>query len=102
MGIIVSLFFILKTNFQKAIIVVSSEDNYLVKFTKDVSFLHKASLRHALVQIPESTKLVIDGSKASFIDADIIDTVEDFIETAKSKNIEINIVGIKITDKELS
>lgn len=102
MGIVVSLFFILKTNFQKAIIVVSSEDNYLVKFTKDVSFLHKASLRHALVQIPESTKLVIDGSKASFIDADIIDTVEDFIETAKSKNIEINVVGIKITEKELS
>jgi len=101
LGIVVSLFFILKTNFQKAIIVVSSEDNFLVKFTKDVSFMHKAALRNALVQIPESTKLVIDGSKAGFIDADIIDTVEDFIETAKSKHIDLNLVGIKVTEKEL-
>jgi len=102
LGIIVSLFFILKTNFQKAIISVSSEDNYLIKFTKDVSFMHKAALRHALGQVPEETKLVIDGSKAGFIDADILDTVEDFIETAKSKRIEVQLTGIKITEKELS
>jgi len=102
LGIIVAIFFILKTNFQKAIISVSSDDNYLIKFTKDVSFMHKAALRHALGQIPEDTKLVIDGSKAGFIDADILDTVEDFIETAKSKRIEIQLTGIKIIEQELS
>lgn len=101
LGIVVAIFFILKTNFQKAIIVVSNEDNFLLKFTKDVSFLHKASLRQALGKIPSDTRLVIDGVKANFMDADIRETITDFMETAKAKNIEVELTGIKITEKKL-
>ncbi|MEQ1584659.1 MAG: SulP family inorganic anion transporter [Cyclobacteriaceae bacterium] len=101
LGIVVAIFFILKTNFQKAIIVVSSEENFLLKFTKDVSFLHKASLRQALGKIPSDTRVVIDGVKANFMDADILETITDFMETAKAKNIEVELTGIKITAKEL-
>jgi MFS superfamily sulfate permease-like transporter len=100
LGIVVAIFFILKTNFQKAIIVVSNEENFLLKFTKDVSFLHKASLRHALGKIPSDTRVVIDGVKASFMDADILETITDFMETAKAKNIEVELTGIKITEKK--
>jgi len=99
LGIIVGLFFILKTNFQKAVITVHSNENHLIKFSKDVSFMHKASLRNALTQIPKDTNLVIDGTKSHFIDEDIIETLEDFIETAKSKNIEVDLKGIKIKEK---
>lgn len=99
LGIFVALFFILKTNFQKAIIVVSDKDRYLVKFTKDVSFLHKASLRHELGKIPAGTQVVFDGTKAAFVDADVIETISDFIENAKVKNISIDINGITIPQK---
>lgn len=101
LGIIVALFFILKTNFQRAVITVHSEDNYLIKFSKDVSFMHKASLRNALVKVPNDTRVVIDGTKAHFIDEDIKETIEDFIESAKSKNIEVDLTGIKITEKTI-
>lgn len=100
-GIIVALFFILKTNFQQAIVSVSSEDNHLIKFSKDVSFMHKASLRHALSDIPENTQLVIDGTKSHFIDEDIIETIEDFIVSAKSKHIQVDVVGIKLKERSL-
>lgn len=95
LGIVVALIFILKTNFQKAIILVSETDKYLIKFTKDVTFLNKATLREALVQVPNDTQLVIDGSRAGFIDPDILETVRDFTETARSKNIQVDINGIK-------
>lgn len=101
LGIIVSIFFILKTNVQRAIILVSDEGNYLIKFTKEVSFLHKASLRQILRKIPNDTQVVIDASKANFIDADIIETVADFTETAKAKNITIDLNGIKLPVKEI-
>jgi MFS superfamily sulfate permease-like transporter len=101
LGIGVALFFILKSNFQKAIIAVHSEDNYLIKFSKDVSFMHKASLRHELVKVPNDTRLLIDGTKSQFMDADIIETIEDFIETAKIKNIEVEITGIKLKEKSI-
>ena len=100
-GIIVALFFILKTNFQQTIISVSSENNHLIKFSKDVSFMHKASLRHALRDVPENTQLVIDGTKSNFIDEDIIETIEDFIEMAKSKQIAVDVVGIKLKEQTL-
>jgi MFS superfamily sulfate permease-like transporter len=101
LGIVVAVFFILKTNFQRAVIAVHSEDNYLIKFSKDVSFMHKASLRHELVKVPNDTRLLIDGTKSHFIDEDIVETIEDFMETAKTKNIEVEITGIKIKDKTI-
>jgi len=102
MGIVVALFFILKTNFKRAIIAVNSEGNYLIKFSKDVSFMHKASIRQALANVPNDTRLLIDGSKSQFVDEDIIETIEDFIEMAKIKNIEVDVTGIKLKEKSLN
>ncbi len=102
LGIAVALFFILKTNFQRAVIAVHSEDNYLIKFSKDVSFMHKASLRNALANVPNDTRLLIDGKKSHFMDDDIIETIEDFIQIAKIKNIEIEIIGIKTKEKTVN
>jgi MFS superfamily sulfate permease-like transporter len=96
LGILVAIYFILKTNFQKAVILVSSEENYLIRFTKDVSFLHKNALRQALERIPEDTRLVIDGSKAQFMDEDIKEMVLDFTQTAKTKNIDVELKNIHL------
>ena len=90
-GILVSVFFVLKTNFKSAIMVVNDGDNFLLKFTKDVSFLNKASLRKAFENIPNNSSLIIDGSNAQFIDQDIIATVEDFKLSAPTKNIAVEV-----------
>ncbi len=98
-GILVALFFILKANLQRAVIVVNSEGNYLIKFSKDVTFMHKASLRNALLKVPNNTRLLIDGTKSHFMDEDVLETIDDFKETAKIKNIEIEMMGISLKDK---
>lgn len=95
-GILISIFFILKTNFQEALIMVVDQGNYLLMLTKDVSFLNKAALRHKFQQIPANSNLVIDGSQAQFIDNDIKETMHDFIELAKAKNINIETKNIKL------
>jgi len=102
LGIIVALFFILKTNFQKAVIAVHSEGNYLIKFSKDVSFMHKAAIRNALAKVPNETRLVIDGTKSQFVDEDIIETIQDFVVMAKTKNINVEITGIRLKEKSLN
>ncbi len=99
LGILAALFFILKTNFNRAVISVHSDDNYLIKFSKDVSFMHKASIRNALVKVPDDTRLLIDGTKSHFIDEDILETIEDYMEMAKTKNIEVELTGIKLKEK---
>jgi MFS superfamily sulfate permease-like transporter len=90
-GILVSIFFVLKTNFRSAILLVNNNDQYLLRFTKDVSFLHKSSLRNALDSIPGRSTLMIDGSKSQFLDADIVETLQDFIKSSATKKIKVEL-----------
>lgn len=95
-GILVSVLFILKTNFHAAIIMVAHHRNYLIVFTKDVSFLNKSSLRYQLQQVPRDSKLIIDGSKALFIDNDIREAIRDFIQFSTTKNINVELKSITL------
>ncbi len=88
-GILVSVFFILKTNFQEAVIMVGDGKNYLLKFTKNVSFLNKSTIRSKFQLIPDNSTLLIDGSDAHFVDQDVKEAIRDFIETSKTKKIEV-------------
>lgn len=95
LGILVGLFFILKTNFKQAVIMVNDDNNYLIKFTKDVSFLHKAALRENLGKIPRDSQLTVDGSQSQFMDHDILETLIDFQEESKTRNIQVELINIK-------
>jgi MFS superfamily sulfate permease-like transporter len=96
LGIVVALIFILITNFKKAMIVVSDNQKYLIRFTKDVTFLNKAALRQELAKIPNNAQLIIDATHAGFVDGDIVETISDYTETAKSKHITVEIKGLKL------
>ena len=96
-GILVAVFFILRTNFGKAAILVNSGRGYLLKLTKDVSFLNKSTLRNMFHAIPPNARILIDGSQSQFIDYDIMETIADFIESAKSKNISVELKNITLT-----
>ncbi len=95
-GILVSVFFILKTNFQEAVIMVGDGKNYLLKLTKSVSFLNKSTIRSKFQLIPNNSTLLIDGTEAHFVDNDIKEAVRDFIETSKAKNIQVELKHLAV------
>ena len=80
-GILVSLCFILVSNYKTSIMLYRDHDNYLLRFNKDVSFLNKKNIK----------KLLIDSTKSDFVDIDIIEAVDDFIEAAANRGIRITI-----------
>jgi MFS superfamily sulfate permease-like transporter len=88
-GLLVALFFVVKTNFRSAVFFMNDGNNFIIKLTKDVSFLNKSSLRRALEKIPAGASVLVDGSKAEFIDQDIISILEDYKNEAFSKNIHL-------------
>jgi MFS superfamily sulfate permease-like transporter len=90
-GIVVGVVYVLKTNFVEAITFVEHEKNYLLRFNKDVTFLNKAMLRKTFERIPDNTNLIIDGGNSQFIDRDIVETLEDFVLNAPSRNIQVEI-----------
>lgn len=90
-GLVVGLFFVIRTNHHSAMTVVNQEDYYLIRFNKDVSFVNKTELKEKLSTIPPDSTLIIDGKKAVFIDSDIYDVISDFIESAQHRNIKVEL-----------
>ena len=90
-GMIVGFFYVIKTNLHKAVVIVKDENLYLIRFFKDVSFLQKASIQKMLRSIPAGSSVLIDGSSSVFVDNDIVDLVEDFIEKGKTNDIKVTL-----------
>lgn len=90
-GILVALFFVLKMNFRRSIITVHENGNFLIRLTKDVSFLNKALLRKTFNEIPDGSRVIIDGTRPAFIDQDIAETIMDFRESAGTRNIKVEL-----------
>ena len=99
-GMIFGIFFVIRTNYQKSVSVTELDGMFLVKLQKDVSFLNKAPLMKRLAEIPNGSEVVLNASRARFIDHDIQEVLNDFIETSNDKNITVTIEGFNYKLKE--
>ncbi|MDF2157986.1 SulP family inorganic anion transporter [Algoriphagus sp. CAU 1675] len=99
-GMVIGLFFVIKTNYQRAVRITELHGNYLIKLQKDVSFLNKAPLMHQLGLIPSGSYVVINAQRARFIDSDIQEVLNDFIRTSSDKNITVSVEGFNYNLKE--
>jgi MFS superfamily sulfate permease-like transporter len=89
-GIIVGLYYVIRSNFHSAIRVTQGNNNdYLIRFRKEVSFLNKALLKRKLSEIAPNSFILIDATKCEFMDPDIIEIIRDFHTFAKTNNIDI-------------
>jgi MFS superfamily sulfate permease-like transporter len=94
-GVVCGLFFVIRTNHHEAITVVSEQANYLLRFTKDASFINKNEFRRKLRALPRGAHVLIDGSRALFVDHDIREIADDFRELAPHRDIEVELKGWK-------
>ena len=94
-GLMVSTVFLLKSNFHSSIIMVNNQNNYLIKFTRDVSFFNRLALVRSLERIPDNATLMLEGSSVRFIDHDIIELLNDFQKGAQKRNIKVVIKRVR-------
>lgn len=94
-GMAVGLYFVLRANYHAAITLTQDGKNYLLRLQKDVSFLNKALLRDYLERIGENGYVIVDGTKASFIDQDILETLHDFIQAASDDGIRVELKNVR-------
>jgi carbonic anhydrase len=71
-GCVVALFSLISRNFRSAVMVVNDTNNYLIRLRKDVSYLNKPIIKLKLEEIPENAYVLIDVTRADFIDKDVI------------------------------
>ncbi|MEO6316089.1 MAG: STAS domain-containing protein [Chitinophagaceae bacterium] len=85
------MFFLLRSNFKSAVLVVKDENRYLFRLRKDVSFLNKPIIKRKLEQVPKNSFVLIDAGRADFIDKDVIGVIEDFMKHAHLKAIQVEL-----------
>lgn len=88
-GILVSIYFIIKTSYKRSITLTIDNNYYLIRLIGNVTFLNKALLKKYLERMPNEAYVIIDGASALFIDKDIIEMIDDFTLMAPSKNISV-------------
>jgi MFS superfamily sulfate permease-like transporter len=89
-GIIASIIFIIRGNFKSAILMIQDNNQYLIRFRKDITFLNKGIIKQKLESLPNNSYVLIDIRKADFIDKDVIDEINDFLCHVHLKNISVS------------
>lgn len=90
-GCVTGLFFVMRSNFKSAVFVVNDNKNYLFRLRKDVSFLNKPIIKAKLEEVPEDCFVLIDATRADFIDLDVVEVIDDFMQHAHLKNIKVEL-----------
>jgi MFS superfamily sulfate permease-like transporter len=98
-GLLVSVFYTLRHSFRnshhmKDVITTShgQEVHHLV-LAEEVSFFNKASVHNALDKIPDNSKVIIDCSNSKSISFDVVEMIQEFKTTAKTKGITVETVN---------
>ncbi|ETO93727.1 bifunctional SulP family inorganic anion transporter/carbonic anhydrase [Legionella oakridgensis] len=100
LGLLVSLFYILKSNSQVRLDIIkefypNGVTNRLI-LPQQTTFLNKASLVAELDSIPRNSQLIIDARYSDYIDKEIVEFLKEFKnEQAPHKQLSLNLIGFK-------
>lgn len=90
-GIAVGIFFVFKENFHSAIRVDEEDGIKFINIRKDLSFVNKAKLIQTLETINEGDHVRIDGKGAEFMDHDLREILDEFVEMAEEREIHVEL-----------
>lgn len=99
-GLMVSIFFILKGNMKLAYFFKKEEhhegETIHIDLAQEVSFLNKAAVKQTLAHLPPNSKVVIDAAGTVYIDYDVLELIRDFMNYgSKDKNISVTLRNFK-------
>jgi len=99
-GLLVSIFFILKGNMKLAYFFKKEEhqegETIHIDLAQEVSFLNKAAIKQTLAHLPANSKVIIDAANTVYIDYDVLELIRDFLNFgSKDKNISVRLRNFK-------
>lgn len=102
-GLVLSLFFTLRHSYRNSYHFIDTVDHdhgketHHIVMAEDVTFFNKPRILKKLDSIPDDAKVILDFSNSKSVAYDVKETVRDFLEHAKSKNIEVETIAFNQT-----
>jgi len=99
-GLGVSILFILHSNLRRPLRKVMEQhisgDVLRIELANQVSFFSRATLEKTLREVPRGGHVLIDARNTDYIDADILDLIQDFQNnTATAHGVKLSLSGFK-------
>lgn len=99
-GLAVSVFYILKSNFHNPFELALNNINFgetiNIELPNQVTFLNKASIKDTLWSIPAGSKVIINATYSDYIDSDVLSIIEEYKNVvAIENNVQLNIIGLR-------
>ena len=69
------------------------EEVVKMELAEEVTFINKAPISSELENFPENSELEIDVTKTKFLDNDIVEIIDDFLENSEEKKITTRLVS---------
>lgn len=93
-GLVVSIYFILKGNMKLAYFFRKEKhqtgETIHIELAQEVSFLNKAAIKQTLSHLPPNCTVVINAANTVYIDYDVLEMIKDFMNFgSKDKNISV-------------
>jgi MFS superfamily sulfate permease-like transporter len=105
-GMAVALLFVLYNNFrnsyQQIIDSRGKNNEHIIRLAEEVSFLNKGAILQLLKNIPNRSKVIIDGSSSKYIHNDIVEIIDDFQVNSRSRQINLEVRGAVSTKHYVS
>lgn len=99
-GLAVSIFYILKSNYNNPFDLekntINMGETISIELPNQVSFLNKVTIKDTLWSLPKDSKVIINASNCNYIDSDVLSILEEFKTiVAVENNIQLNIIGLR-------
>jgi MFS superfamily sulfate permease-like transporter len=90
-GLLCATYFLVRANYRTALSFTRSGDHALLRLNTEVSFLNRQQLRAHLADAPANGTLIIDASATRFIDPDIREDIDRFVDNAGERGITVEL-----------
>lgn len=98
-GMLIGFYFVIKSNFHKSFSIVREGNNVLVRFHHQATFLNKSVLKKKLISIEHGDSVLLDFTNCTFMDADIIDILNDFLIHSSINHIKVEMQFVSETQE---
>lgn len=99
-GMVFAIFYILRNNFKNPFYILKNDtkqgEEHIVTLSEEVTFLNKGNILQMLNHVPDNSTVVIDGSSTKSIHFDVIEIIQNYMVSAKTKGITVTVKGITI------
>ena len=99
-GLAASIFFILRNTYFASFWMNKETTDagtvHRIKLGDRIFFIHKGHIQSALTGIESGSKVVIDASRTTYIDQDVLDILTDFEKNAEFEQITVERIGPRL------